>query len=139
MGLNLSTETNRRLEDINLVSKEKEAMVTVGIELLELSRHYLEKIDELVFSRKALEFIKHLSMLGGFCDDRTRSFISEVVGEFTALMIDPNLLENFTDTKVRMLIPMAIGIQVDFTKRPFRVFGLDVKAFHAQVKAKVKR
>ncbi len=135
----MSTETNRRLDDINQVSMEKELMVIIGKELLELSRHYPEKIDELTFGKKALEFIKHLSMLGGFCDKRTQSAISAVVREFTALMIDPNMLENFTDTKVRMMIPMAIGIQVDFTKRPFRVFGLDVKAFHAQVKAIVKR
>src|SRR2546426_591460 len=114
-------------------------MVTVGQELLELSLRYPAKIDELAFGKKALEFIKHLSMLGGFCNDRAQSAISAIVNEFTALMIDPNMLENFTDTKVRMLIPMAIGIQVDFTKRPFRVFSMDLKAFHAQVKAIVKR
>ena len=135
----LRTEHNQRITDIELVMREKDAMVTVGKEILELSKEYPEKIDELAFRKKALDFIKHLSNIGGFCNDRTKSAISAVVGDFTAMMIDPNRLELFTQTKVTYLIPLAIGIQVDFTRRPFRVFNVDLKAFGAQVKAVLKR
>ncbi len=104
-------------------------MVEAGKELLELSRAWPEKIDGLAFGKKALEFIKHLSVMGGFCDAPTKSAISTVVSEFTALLIDPNMLENFTDTRVKLLIPMTIGIQVDFTNRPFQITGWDKEVF----------
>ena len=55
------------------------------------------------------------------------------------LTIDLNRLESFTETKVKLIVTMAIGIQVDFTKRPFRVFGLDVGAFGSRIRAVLKR
>lgn len=134
-----SGKDSPRHDEIQLVMKEKEAMVRAGKELLELAKSYPEKIDELAFGNKALEFIQHLSNMGGFCDNKTKAAIFAVVRDFTAMVIQPNRLEIFTATKVRLLVPMAIGIQVDFTKRPFRVFGLDLKAFGGQVRATVKR
>ena len=34
---------------------------------------------------------------------------------------------------------MAVGIQVNFTKRPFQLFGFDIKVLNARVKAKLIR
>lgn len=115
--------------------KEKDAMVQVGKELFDLCES--EKIDKLAFRKKALEFVKHLSNIGGFCDGRTQSKIWIIVRQLTALIIDPNDL--FAKTNVKIWIPLAIGIQVDFTKRPFRALSLDLNVFGAGVKGTVKR
>ena len=130
----------QRLSEIALVMQEKEAMVRVGQELLELcGTDWNHKIDAMAFDKKTLEFVEHLSNIAGFCDNEDRSAIWAGVRELTAMAIDPNRLENFTHTKMKLILTMAVGIQVDFAKRPFRVFGLDVGAFGARVKALVKR
>jgi hypothetical protein len=56
----------------------------------------------------------------------------------TMLIIDPNAL--FAKTQLKLVLPPAIGIRVDFTKKPpFKTIGFDAKALGAQLKAFVKR
>jgi len=131
----LTREGDDRLNEISLVMQEKEAMMKVGQQLLELSK--LEKVDELAFNKKALEFVKHLSNIGGFCDGNSKRVIHLVVTQLSAVIMDSSGL--FAKTYVKFLVPFAIGIQVDYTKRPFRTFGMDVKAFGAQLKGIAKR
>lgn len=50
----LSAE-DQRITDIQLVMREKNAMVAVGKELFALAKPYPEKIDEAAFRNKALE------------------------------------------------------------------------------------
>ena len=136
---NKLAEERQRITDIQLVTQEKDAMVTVAKELFALVKDYPEQIDEAAFRNKALEFIKHITNLAGFCDKEAQYKISLVIRELTAMIIDPNALVNFTSTKVRAIIPLAIGIQVDFTNRPFRVIGFTVEGLGAKVKGILKR
>ncbi len=128
------------LERANLSMREKSLMVSVGKELLELSKPDDDeaKIDELAFGKKGLEFVEHLSNLAGFCDKNTQAAIGIVVRYMAALIVDPN--ELFVKTQLKAILPMAIGMWVDFNKKPpFRAIGLDVKALGAQLKAYAKR
>ena len=113
--------------------------MNVAKELFALVKDYPEQINEVGFRNKALEFIKHISNLAGFCNREAQYKISLVVGELTAMIVDPNRFELFTATKVKAIIPLALGIQVDFTKRPFRVVGFSVEALGAKLKGIVKR
>ena len=129
----------QRITDVQLVMREKDAMETVGKELITVAKEYPAEIDETAFRNKALEFIKHITNLAGFCDDRSRAAIHALVAEFSAMIIDPNRFELFTSIKVKALVPLAIGLQVDFNKKPFRLVNFSVEALGAKVKAVLKR
>ena len=135
----MNAEADQRLQEISLVMKEKETMVKVAQELLVLLDVPADSknMDELTIGKKILEFISHLSIIGGFCDTNTRRAIFGVITALTASAIDPNPI--FTPTGLKMVTAMAIGIQVDFTKRPFKAVGVDVKALGARLKAYTKR
>ena len=130
---------DQRITDIQLVLKEKNAMVAVGKELFALSKPYPEKIDEAAFRNKALEFINHLTNIAGFCDSDAKYALHGAVRQFAAMILDPNRIELFTDTNVKALVPLAIGVQVDFNKKPFRLVGFSVEALGAKVKGILKR
>jgi hypothetical protein len=111
-----------------------------GQQLLELAKaeDFNAKIDALGFQKKGLEFVEHLSHFAGFLDKDAQDGVKIVVRYMTALIVDPNGL--FAKTQLKLILPLAIGIRVDFTKKPpFRAIGFDVKALGAQLKASVKR
>ncbi len=127
------------LEKVNLAMREKSLMVTVGQELLEIAKpdDYEAKIDELAFGKKGLEFVQHLSNLAGFCDNNTQVKIGISINYLTAMIVGPN--ELFAKTQLKLILPLAIGMRVDFNKKPpFRAIGF-VKALGAQLKAFAKR
>ncbi len=130
---------HQRITDVQLVLKEKDAMVAVGKELFALSKPYPEKIDEAAFRSKALELINHLTNIAGFCDKDAKHALHGAVRQFAAMMLDPNRLELFTDTNVKALIPLIIGVQVDFTKKPFRVAEFSIEILGTKVKGILKR
>jgi hypothetical protein len=120
--------------------REKSLMVAVGKELLELAKpyDYEARIDELAFGKKGLEFVEHLSNLAGFCDKNTQAATGLAVRYLTALIVGPNKL--FAKTQLKLILPLAIGMRVDFNKKPpFRAVGFDVKALGTQLKAYAKR
>jgi len=136
----LDSQESQKLEMVNLTMKEKSKMVTVGQQLLELAKaeDFNAKIDALAFQKKGLEFVEHLSNFAGFLDKDAQGGVKIVVRYMTALIVDPNSL--FAKTQLKLILPLAIGIRVDFTKKPpFRAIGLDVKALGAQLKASVNR
>ncbi len=115
-------------------------MVTIGQQLLDLAKaeDFKAKIDALAFQKKGLEFVEHLSNFAGLLDKDAQEGVKIVVRYMTALIVDPNGL--FAKTQLKLILPLAIGIRVDFTKKPpFRAIGFDVKALGAQLKASVKR
>ena len=91
-------------------------------------------IDKATIRSKLLEFIKHLSNVAGFCDGPSRKAIVKMTDMLSFGAIDPLVLAH-----QRGILALAIGIQVDFAKKPFRVVGLDVKALGAQLKAVAER
>ena len=140
MCLELDPQDSKTLDRANLAMKEKNLMVAIGQELLELAKpyDYQTKIDELAFGKKGLEFIEHLSNLAGFCDKNAQQAIAIAVRYLSTLIIDPNQL--FSKTHLKAILPLVIGIQVDFNRKPpFRAFGFDAKALGAQLTAKVER
>src|SRR2546428_8439020 len=96
--------------------QEKEAMMKVGQQLLELSK--LEKVDELAFNKKALEFVKHLSNIGGFCYGNLKRVIHFVVTPLSAVIMDSSGL--FAKNYVKVLVTLALCSQVDFTTKTVR-------------------
>src|SRR3989442_13218099 len=116
-------------------------MVNVGQELLTLldKEGYSPDFDWLKISQKVIEFSAHFSNLAGFCDSRMRNWASRVSTIMAQSIISKDSLI-MRRLILRFAIGMAVGFQVDFTKKPpFRAVGLDVKAFGAQIKGFAKR
>ena len=126
--------------DIRVVMDERKEMVKVGQQILMLLGKYPYKpeTDKTEIQKKLLEFMAHLSNVGGFCDNgwRRAIFDIETMLGLSALSLNfdlssaPNLV-TFLST--------ATMIQVDFTKRPFRLVGFDIKAFQTRFRAILKR
>src|SRR2546427_8604306 len=67
----MSNESSQTLKDVQIVMKEREEMVRVGQEILSMLGRYpydSPRPDEVAIQKKLLEFMKHLSNIGGFCD-----------------------------------------------------------------------
>ena len=140
-GLILSKETNERLEEIRLVMKEREEMVKAGQEILVLIGRFPYKTpapDRTAIQKKLLEFTSHLSNIGGFCGGNWTRFMFDLESYLGLAMVSLNFNMGSAPFLTGFM-NMAVGIQVDFTKRPFRLFGFDTKAFNARVKAKLVR
>lgn len=130
-----------RLSDVGLVMKERSALVDVSKELLALLDKSLSSPsrvksshDEIEIQRLYLKVSEHLANIGGFCDRGTRNAIF-AVQELLAIAT----LEPLANLFVKGLLPVIVGIQVDFTKKPFKVVGINVKGLGAELKALVKK
>ena len=85
-------------------------------------------------NRLILEVSEHLSNIGGFCDSWTRQRIHVIQGLMSMSFADP--LHYLT---LKDMLPYVVGIQVDYSKRPFRAISLSIEALGAKFKAKAKR
>ncbi len=135
---NKSVAFERRNRDIDVVRSEKDSMVKVAHEILALIEGYprsRKELDELEIRKKLMEFTNHLSIIGGFCDRGTKLAILNMQLVITQGVIAPSLSAG----RLRMIMAIAIGIQVDFTAHPFRAVGFDVKALGARLKAFASR
>jgi len=120
-----------------LVISEKKKMMKVAQEIVSLVNN--PQKDHVLIRQKILEFLCHLSNIGGFCDGNSQQQIHRIT-EYLASTIMQD--EPVADLWYKLLCGVcvrAIGIQVDFTKKPFRVMGLDIKALGAQFKALFER
>ncbi len=102
-------------------------MVKIRQEILRLTetpRKEVLEIDQLAVGNKLLEFISHLSNIGGFCDKDTRRVIYDLERFLAGSVIDPSLW--LTASLVNVVVAMTIGIQIDFNSRPFKLIGLGV-------------
>ncbi len=132
---------NERLAEIHLIMKERESMVRVGQEILALLGNYpykTPKPDRIEVQKKLMEFTSHLTNISGFCDSHWRRAIFNLSYHLDMSMVGLTLHASDAPFLVGIL-NMAVGIQVDFTKRPFRLVGFDVRALNARLKAFVKR
>ena len=137
----MSNESSQALKDVQIVMKEREEMVRVGQEILSMLGRYpydSPRPDEVAIQKKLLEFMKHLSNIGGFCDshwNRALFDIQSLLGLSTLTMA----FDSTTPSYLVAFLPLALMIQVDFKKRPFRVVGFDIKAFRTRFRAILKR
>ncbi len=141
----MGVEESERLRSVKLVMAERERLASVGGELLDLIRAY--KADRFVdrseisegrvaINKKILELSKHLGNIAGFCDSNGK----RAIVLFTTGVLDTSMLDPGYYNYLRAFLPTIIGIQVDYTKKPpFKLVGLDVKGWGAQIKAIARR
>src|SRR2546422_797254 len=137
----MSNESSQALKDVQIVMKEREEMVRVGQEILSMLGKYpydSPKPDVVGIQKKLLEFMSHLSNVGGFCNNSWRRAIFEIetMLGLSALSLNFDLS---SAPNLMTFLSTAIMIQVDFTKRPFRLVGFDIKAFQTRFRATLKR
>ena len=115
-----------RLQEIELVMKERASLVKLGKELLaEIDK---EKPDTLAINGKLLEVAEHLANIGGFCNSFARRQIDVIKKILAFKQLNPSFYE---DLKIALIY--IVGIQVDFTKKPFKLISLDLKSFKATI------
>lgn len=137
----MNSESNQRLGDIEIVMKEREEMVRVGQEILFILGRFpydSPKPDVIAIQKKLLGFMAHLSNIGGFCDSNWRRAIFDIETMLGLSTLSLNFDLSSAPNLVTFL-STAIMIQVDFTKRPFRLVGFDIKAFQTRFRAVLKR
>ncbi len=50
-----------------------------------------------------------------------------------------SMAESLFSTELRDVMPFIVGIQMDFSKRPFRAVGLSFEGWGTKFKARMKR
>ena len=140
MAIEPSSVPNRSAE-IELVMKERSALVAVcralntlldeGWDATLQGKDFPQRLE---IDGLLLQVSKHLANIAGFCDGRTQDWTHNAVRLLALCMVSPS---SYIDLKA--VLPFIVGIQVDFTKRPFRVVGLSLKGLGAELKAIMKR
>jgi len=126
--------------------KEKEDMVKIGQEIVEMlprldaKRLGEEPANALEIAKKILEFCSHLSNVASFCDKDTRRRVHAMVELLDKTSADYSRLglTGFL-MLLRSTLLMAVSIQLNFDKKPFRVIGLDVRPFSGRLRTILKR
>jgi len=124
-------EEERRLDDINFVMREREALEKACEAYITLLGSRETNMDER--RRLVLQISQHLGNIGGFCDKRTKRLISAFLLYLGPALILPN--DSYITVYLKGFLPSIVGIQVDFTKRPFKVIGLSVEAMNTKFNA----
>ena len=128
------------LNAIEQVRQEREALVVATSKLSDLLGDDKEKLvygakDPEAKNRLLIEIGGHLGQISGFCDKKGRNTVK--------VLTDSVLSSAMTNDLVLVLLvdmlPKIAGIQVDFTRRPFRLLGIDITVFVARFKAIVGR
>jgi len=132
MGKKEQNDNNIRFKEIELVKKEREALVRVSKELLTLL--HVDNPNEVKIEKKILELTGHLANIGGFCDKDTREKIHEIKNLLTFSIGHPAFY-----VELKLSLPHIVGIEVDFTKRPFKIIGFELEVLKQKFKALLKR
>lgn len=132
-GSKSASETDR-FEEIKIVMAERSELVKICDELLPL----LEDLNrnELEIQKKLVRISAHLANISGFCDKDTRTWIDKL----NRVLLSPAIVKPLPySMALRSFLIFIVGIQVDFTKRPFRVMAFNLKALGAEFKALLKK
>ncbi|OLE90896.1 MAG: hypothetical protein AUF79_07875 [Crenarchaeota archaeon 13_1_20CM_2_51_8] len=132
---------SQRLQNIEIVMNERAEMVSVGQEILSLLGRYpytSPEPDWIQVQRRLLEFMNHLSIIGGFCERNWQKAIFDIQAFLGLSTLSLNF-DRSAAPSLASFMAMALMVQVDFTKTPFRLVGFDVKAYGARFKTILKR
>ncbi len=134
----MSSRDLRRLEEVQLILKEKQALTESAQRLIELLDS--RSSDMLSIKKETLNISNHISAIAGFCDNRTQqqaARINTLLGMFMVPDTKSQQKSLFIDAMMKPILPILVGIQVDFTKEKFRSFSIEValKELSAKVKA----
>lgn len=119
------------------VAQEKKELVRVSNELDELIENPTQ--NRLSIRQKINEFTSHLSNIGGWCDKNAQAYINSMVRELALISLESWRMSLFKDMdmhhfyaiKLKPLLVLANGIQIDFRKYPFRIIGIGFGKFRA--------
>lgn len=127
---------------IKIVMSERNKLRIAGSELIELITPLVyndeknAKTEDLVLiQKKVLEVSEALANIAGFCDDHGK----DLVNYFKINVLGINMLRYPSYRILLISLPTIIGIDVDYTKMPFKVMGLSAEALGAKIKAIAKR
>jgi hypothetical protein len=134
-------EEERRQNDLRMVMHEREALTEAAQKLNPLLDSFFDDAEQgkgiqntTEADNLVLEISRRLGNIGGFCDGWTRErihkmqkFLSWCLGDKAGYLL------------LKDALPFMVGVQVDFSKRPFRAVGLSFEALGAKFKASLKR
>jgi len=121
-----------RQRDIETVKKERDEMVRIGKSLIPLlmKEYNQNELEEKALIHRwsqiqggLLELCGHLGTIAGFCDQSTQSRIKQLRKQlelFGVWLMD--------ETGLKIVLLEIVGIDVDFTKRQFKMVHVDIEA-----------
>ena len=126
-------ERLQRLEKIRLVINERELLSNCAQELLSLLRD--SSSERLKINQKVIELSAHLGNMAGFCDKNSKNWVTRVSHLLGTIILQSDRFA-FRNPLLPGLLPEIVAIQVDFSKRPFKVVnvGLMLKEFEARLR-----
>lgn len=121
---------------IDKVMQEREKMVKVAKKIVCLINN--PKRDHVAIKQEIYEFLGHLANIGSFCDQGFQNALTVAIIEISAFLVLDDPTDGFYNA-LRAFCGVAIGVQVDYNKKPFLVIGLSVGAFGAKFKVIFER
>lgn len=129
----------QKLGMMNLVMEERGKLTEVAKELIGLldgveKNHDRENPNYTEIREKALDLLKHLTNIAGFCDKDSQNRIREVTE-----LITKSLEETAYFDPLRKICGRAVGLQVDFNRSPFMIVDFDLDVLGDEFKSLLKR
>lgn len=106
---------------------EREKLTEIAkrlLPLLNLQAAHRNTTQELM-----LELSQRLGNIAGFCDDRIRERVHEM-----QRLITLTLANQLFVFQLRVMLPFMVGLQIDFSERPFRAVGLSLEGWGTNFK-----
>jgi hypothetical protein len=127
---------------MEFVKDERKRMVAAANKILDFLEGEAifseDNPNQLQINKMLLEVSAHLANIGGLCDHRTQDQIARIQG---VMML--GMQGSFGNIIIKGALPIIVGIQVDFTKRPFKAvkfeLGASLKQLGAHFKAGANR
>jgi hypothetical protein len=129
----------QKLGMMNMVMEERGKLTEVAKELIGLLDGIEKNQDRdnpkyTEIHKKALDLLKHLTNIAGFCDKDSQNRIREV----TELAIK-SLEEAVYFDSLRKICGRVVGLQVDFNKSPFMIVDFDLNVLDNEFKSILKK
>ena len=131
----LSRNDESRSTDIRTVMEERGKLVKVAQRLLPLLDRESSGFE---VQSGVLELSEHLANIGGFCDQGTREWIEAAKRMMAAVIADPTPFSTMSYF-LKLALPLIVGVEVDFNRRPFRAVSIDLKALSSRVGFSLQR
>lgn len=132
MDSSISKNDDSRSRDIRTVIEEREKLVEIAERLVPLLDNESNRLE---VQKGVLELSGHLANIGGFCDQAMKEWINYVQRVLATMSGSPPM----TSALLKLALPLIVGVQVDFNKRPFKAIGIDIEALKSRFKAYVQR
>jgi hypothetical protein len=127
-----------------MVMQEKKKLGNVSKNLLKLIEN--PKLDQKrLINQKIIGFTLHLSSIGSFCDKKTRERVDLIVTELVNIVqlsdifAQCGVLDILYAKRLKPLCVFANGIQIDFSRRPFKIVNIELFGPNFGIKVSLKR